>query len=84
MDNGRPLTLVATVQPGFAESRFAARLPGLASDLAVAISPPGQQSLRRPRLTAPEAVTRLPHCLRRPWSAWVAGPHLVRRFPTLT
>ena len=32
------------------------------------------------RLTAPEAVAWLPHCLRSSQSALVSGPRLVRRF----
>jgi hypothetical protein len=33
-------------------------------------------------LTAPEAVSRLPHCLRGPYAARTVGPRLVRRPPT--
>ena len=31
------------------------------------------------RLTAPEAVGGLPHCLHGSWPVWATGPHLVRR-----
>ena len=56
---------------------FAARLSGLASGWP---SLSGRWPAFRPDgLTAPEAVSRLAHCLRKPWSASAAGPRLVRR-----
>lgn len=51
---------------------FAARPLGMAVGLVLVVR------LAAARLSAPEAVTRPPHCLREQEPALAAGPHLVR------